>query len=777
MRLPDPLLLLAPTGSRDRSGPVAPTIAGGVITEPGRYGPAWQVAEGTTNHIRNPRCAVDTATWATGSNRELTQQDDLPAGLPARVRTGLRVRATATLNGALTGALTQFTTGAEGDYIASMYVYVPGSYASGPLIVQFTVSGVARSVAIDMTRRDEWQRVVTPVHEDLGAGVVASIQIAHFSGTWNADDEFYISCVQVEPKTYPTPYCDGSLGAGFTWSGTAHNSASTRQASNIRYALDTLRDDQGSAAFRFLMPAELGSTSSTGLYLQSVGQISGGQTNLTVMYRPQIDRLTIRTGSGYNTNELVGPKPEPGTLVSVYLEWTPETIGVDWGFGNGLQTRARGTTGDDGWLGNGIWVGGAHPSFVGNTETEGAIVFDRPLTTDERDHLLGLNRAWTWDELTGQTGRISNVVQRGGLYAVAAELWRADRHGRRIDRIPTRHPVQGTITYNEDVDVKRKLSLEISDPQVLTPFRDFLIPVVTVADAAGNVTQRAKGLFQVTPPKTRLTPARFSGTIEGLDVTYLLRRYRFEDGYTVAAGTDKGAAAREVVLTAGFLPDRVHIPDTGIVFSDDYTFDPGSSAMEIATELLVGCNFYQPFADDEGMIRTGPTVDLQRAQPTSLMCTIRTAAQLVPPLDEDPDWNRLRNRITVRNLRPDQDPIYWTESVTNPDHPLYHDPADPDTFPMLLAGDPVDDPQLETVEQAKARARSLLADGASYYRKITVQTVIDLTAGAHDVVRVNVSHPAVRYSANWKRRAWTIRLQGATGIMTSELYRVDPWEA
>lgn len=410
-------------------------------------------------------------------------------------------------------------------------------------------------------------------------------------------------------------------------------------------------------------------------------------------------------------------------------------------------------------------------------EVEQVLGFDRPLTTDERDHLLGLNRAWTWDELTGQTGRISNVVQRGGLYAVAAELWRADRHGRRIDRIPTRHPVQGTITYNEDVDVKRKLSLEISDPQVLTPFRDFLIPVVTVADAAGNVTQRAKGLFQVTPPKTRLTPARFSGTIEGLDVTYLLRRYRFEDGYTVAAGTDKGAAAREVVLTAGFLPDRVHIPDTGIVFSDDYTFDPGSSAMEIATELLVGCNFYQPFADDEGMIRTGPTVDLQRAQPTSLMCTIRTAAQLVPPLDEDPDWNRLRNRITVRNLRPDQDPIYWTESVTNPDHPLYHDPADPDTFPMLLAGDPVDDPQLETVEQAKARARSLLADGASYYRKITVQTVIDLTAGAHDVVRVNVSHPAVRYSANWKRRAWTIRLQGATGIMTSELYRVDPWEA
>lgn len=41
---------------------------------------------------------------------------------------------------------------------------------------------------------------------------------------------FRVDAVQVEQKGYVTPYCDGSLGALYSWSGTAHNSPSSRQA-------------------------------------------------------------------------------------------------------------------------------------------------------------------------------------------------------------------------------------------------------------------------------------------------------------------------------------------------------------------------------------------------------------------------------------------------------------------------------------------------------------------------------------------------------------------
>jgi hypothetical protein len=46
-----------------------------------------------------------------------------------------------------------------------------------------------------------------------------------------ADDTvhtYYVDALQVEEKGYATTYCDGSLGVGYSWSGTAHASTSTR---------------------------------------------------------------------------------------------------------------------------------------------------------------------------------------------------------------------------------------------------------------------------------------------------------------------------------------------------------------------------------------------------------------------------------------------------------------------------------------------------------------------------------------------------------------------
>jgi len=43
-------------------------------------------------------------------------------------------------------------------------------------------------------------------------------------------DQMRVSMCQVENKAYATPYCDGSLGTGFTWTGTPHASTSTRVA-------------------------------------------------------------------------------------------------------------------------------------------------------------------------------------------------------------------------------------------------------------------------------------------------------------------------------------------------------------------------------------------------------------------------------------------------------------------------------------------------------------------------------------------------------------------
>jgi len=53
--------------------------------------------------------------------------------------------------------------------------------------------------------------------------------------TNNNGYKFWVDGLQFEQSSYPTPYCDGSLGQGHSWSGTAHASTSSRAAAALSY--------------------------------------------------------------------------------------------------------------------------------------------------------------------------------------------------------------------------------------------------------------------------------------------------------------------------------------------------------------------------------------------------------------------------------------------------------------------------------------------------------------------------------------------------------------
>lgn len=126
----------------------------------------------------------------------------------------------------------------------------------------------------------------------------------------------------------------------------------------------------------------------------------------------------------------------------------------------------------------------------------------------------------------------------GNVYAVTARLWRADRYGTRLERVPLDVPVQGTIEYNEDTESKHKLSLEVNRPGFLRPFLDYLIPELTLIGLDGVPHTAALGHYIVTPPATRLTASRFSGTIEGRSIVWLLASDTLADGLTIPAAPD-----------------------------------------------------------------------------------------------------------------------------------------------------------------------------------------------------------------------------------------------
>jgi hypothetical protein len=97
----------------------------------------------------------------------------------------------------------------------------------------------------------------------------------------------YIDAVQVEATAYPTPYLDGSLGFGHSFSGTAHASTSARTAGTLKFP-NPIALAAGSVTLTWTPVAD--NTCTTTRYLFSEG-------NLKAYFNPADDKLYFTDGT------------------------------------------------------------------------------------------------------------------------------------------------------------------------------------------------------------------------------------------------------------------------------------------------------------------------------------------------------------------------------------------------------------------------------------------------------------------------------------------------
>lgn len=770
MRLPKPTLLLRPEGSRDRNGPVSPTVLGGVRVVKGRYGRAWEMAEASTNYHTNPVLGyASTAGWATWASTGSTIAARRIAGPPEMTEYIYEGEITAighpshTLyfymsiaTGALTGQVSAMCLVKSSRPIAGVPLHIRLNYTDTPFVE------TAR-ITVDLTGEPQW--VIFPVATIDPARTLSSVQcFLNLAGKGQVGDKIWMTCGQIENRNYVTPFFHGGMGAGFAWSGTAWASRSTRANAYVTLPLGGRLSphegtmlvryrDFGTGSTRYVL--EVGTHAVSGTDWTSMPVVSGFQT----YWRKGLEEAITNHPSGRPaTMEWVGGVQRwDGTRVDVRTDttsWRSSTRVEPHGeFRDTIQFR-RGSLGLNGWI-------------------EAIVFFDEVLTDEQVDYLLRMNHAWTWNELAGETGRITSVVQRGGAYTSRARLWVADRSGRRIEELPVNIPVEGTIDFNEDRAVKRTLSLVVNDPGRLRPFKDYLIPEIVQTDAAGNVQVEPMGHFIVTPPRRTLTLTRYAGSLEAQDISWVLANDGLSDEVVIPPGTDRGAAARELTLTV-LDARQVNIPDTGSVTTEETVIHAGTMRLAAIGDLLEASSWYVPAVDGYGILQTSPYHDLSTAQPSRRYSTAERSVSIVPPLDDDPDWSRLRNRVVVRNIQPDKDPIVAVAEVTNPSSPVHPANLGTPEHPLWLT-ETIEDSQVQTYEEALAVARNRLASGASYYQKLNIRTVADLRAGAHDVIELDVREHGASYTGLFLRRAWQLSIKGIVTLTTAEVTRVEQW--
>jgi len=239
----------------------SPSTATGGIIFPAHITPqvgsgCVQLAEATTNLITNPSIEVNT-TGYTGIQATLAQN------------TGDAYVGGACLQSTLSANYheTYFNVGLTGSTAGRTFSFQVAVKGSGDSIgkkirLYLKEDGGAAGVATmaassDITLSDQWQvcALTGTITEDDRTQLRAGIYTSTWS-TMEAGDVFLSDAWQVEEKSYPTPYCDGSLGDGHSWSGAAHNSTSSRTVTSLIYDADAagISETEGAFAAWVMLP-------------------------------------------------------------------------------------------------------------------------------------------------------------------------------------------------------------------------------------------------------------------------------------------------------------------------------------------------------------------------------------------------------------------------------------------------------------------------------------------------------------------------------------------
>lgn len=198
------------------------TVAGGVIYRPGKFGKAVQVAEATTNLVANPSFEIDTN------------------GYSCVNITGERVTADAVYGSACLHLYD--ATGGGNKYLTCNFSLPAGTTYTFSFAIKSKLNGGNAFVLIGGPGFSTIPlQFASPVWERKGITFTTDAAgTYYFLLSYDActGGDFWIDAVQLEQKSYATPYCDGSLGTGHTWSGTPHASSSTRAIGYVYWSVD-----------------------------------------------------------------------------------------------------------------------------------------------------------------------------------------------------------------------------------------------------------------------------------------------------------------------------------------------------------------------------------------------------------------------------------------------------------------------------------------------------------------------------------------------------------
>jgi hypothetical protein len=318
------------------------TVSGGLIYRPGMFGTkAAQFSGATANLVTNPSFETGTTGWSAtlGATLDQTTSDAYVGSYAMRIT---HVASTTS------GASIAYSTATASTYTASAYLrsYI-GSDVGGncSILMRFTYTDASTTdTSYDHTLTDTWTRVSVTATTN-GARTLSSITVFLRDLLSGAAHYTLVDAVQLEESSFAGSYCDGSLGSGHTWSGTAHASTSSRTAAQLTYpTTGNIHDEVGTIMAWIYVNRSAGT--------QTIMRVTGSSAGNIYML------ITSGQLAGYWGTAQV---TDAGATITA-LTWTHVAMTYSGGtltiYRNGVQVATGSSSGFSG-MPTGISVGGA----------------------------------------------------------------------------------------------------------------------------------------------------------------------------------------------------------------------------------------------------------------------------------------------------------------------------------------------------------------------------------------------------------------------------------
>jgi hypothetical protein len=279
------------------TGPDAPHMVGGPWA--GTRAPVFEQA--AENLALNPIFGNGTTDWeAPGSNTIVTSTDVVFAGDNA---------GKATYQNRTTLCFIQSKSLDTNTYTVSGYVWVPSDWDGGDIYWEAGgFSGVSKTVEKSWSTGDptgRWVRIITEFTPDAGdtsGGIWIYTDSAPTAGQY-----IYVDGAQLEQSDMATSLCYGDLD-WCSWSGTAHNSTSTRSASHAEFDASIL-PSSGSLVINAKTPGDLNDGSQIAIRNQG--------NDLVFYNQPNGNFRAVVGGSARD----FGYAAVPGEEIQVVITW------------------------------------------------------------------------------------------------------------------------------------------------------------------------------------------------------------------------------------------------------------------------------------------------------------------------------------------------------------------------------------------------------------------------------------------------------------------------